>query len=593
VSRIHRIPSRKPIDLSNILRLPKDTDYVVLWYGANARARTQGDVPTIYVWFRPLYGESHFGGFVVRQMAATFLGQLRIGSIWRNGISTQELELDEFDYEGSYTRRHWEDIVWAQMHPGLIPSDVYLLPYEHNDQSRLLRFHANGKTLLVPCIEFFTRCYARSGEVNRILLTYGPEEQDERLMLQEPIDSVPGARPIWIPPSTTDADAHFLARMRYDAEMSKKLKAFPAQLDQELMASKNNVAFLEFGPWYYGPAKLKVQGLDLGNGNFLGLRIVGHTLPEDIPDHALRMHKETDTASELARFPRPRREVHEIPEGQTITATQELGADQDTDIFVAHDPGIKILNTPAPVTTETVRRDRNGRTIRTPSAPSDCSAPGDVGGTGKGVASLQVQSEAITPSESAVLKLWTGLVYMQQANPALIRSIGWCTPSYTFQSPPSSPEASFRLPSLKFPRSVPEIRKTRAWLHRPGLPSTRSVFIFQIKTAQFTGYLFEVQRAVREVKNESGETKDMEDSYCGLVAIPEKDCDLPRWFSAIFEVISWQCGIMKNVLPHIKDLTSHQAYYQRTKRDEDTFEGQATAFLALTRLGIADLKYSK
>lgn len=101
MSRIHRIPSRKPIDLSNILRLPKDTDYVVLWYGANARARTQGDVPTIYVWFRPLYGESHFGGFVVRQMAATFLGQLRIGSIWRNGISTQELELDEFDYEGS------------------------------------------------------------------------------------------------------------------------------------------------------------------------------------------------------------------------------------------------------------------------------------------------------------------------------------------------------------------------------------------------------------------------------------------------------------------------------------------------------------
>lgn len=588
-----RTPSRKTADLSKVLHLPSDTDYVVLWYGANARERTEGDVPTIYVWFRPLYLDRQFGKWEQRRMATTFLGQLRIGSIWRNGISTDELKFDEFPYTGSYMRSHWDDIVWAQKHPGLIPSDIYLLPYERNDQSRLLRFHANDTTLLVPCMEFFTRCYARSGEVNRILLTYRPEELDARLMLQDPIDSVPGARPIWIPPFTTDADAHFLARLRYDAEMSNRLKSFPAQLEQELMASKKNLAFLEFGPWYYGPAKLKVQGLDLGNGNFLGLRIVGHTLPEDIPVHALRVQKETDTESELARFPRPRREVREISEGQTIAVTQELGADQDTDIHVTHDPGMEILNTPAPVTTETVRRDRNGRTIRTPSAPSNCSTPGEVGGTGKGVASLRLQSEAITPSAGSVMKLWAGLVSMQEANPVLIRSVGWCTPSYTFQSSSAAPETSFRLPILKPSRAVPDIRKTFKWLHRPGLPTPRSVFVFRIQTAHFTGYLFEVQRAVREVENESGEAGVKEDSYCGLVAIPKNDCDLPRWFNTIFEVISWQCGIMKKVLPHIKDITSRQSYYPRSKSDEHALKGQATAVLALTELGIFNLEDSK
>lgn len=59
-----------------------------------------------------------------------------------------------------------------------------------------------------------------------------------------------------------------------------------------------------------------------------------------------------------------------------------------------------------------------------------------------------------------------------------------------------------------------------------------------------------------------------EDSYCGLVAIPKNDCDLPSWLNTIFEVISWQCGIMKNVLPYIKEITSHQSYYPRSKRDE-------------------------
>ena len=566
---------------------------MVLWYGANARARTYGDVPTIYVWFRPLYQDSTFGGWVQRRLATTFLGQLRIGSIWRNGISTDELELDEFSYTGPYTPSHWEDIVWAQKYPELIPSDIYHLPYQINDQSRLLRFHTNGKTLLVPCMEFFTRCYARSSEVNRILLTYRPDELDARLMVQEPIDSVSGTRPIWVPPFTTDADAHLLARLRYDAEMSKKLRRFPAVLDHELMASKNNVAFMKFGPWYYGPAELKVQGIDLGNGHFLGLRIVGHTLPEDIPVHALRVQKETDRNGELAGYPMPLREVHEVPEGQTIAVAQELGADGDTDINVIQDPGIEILNTPAQVTTETVRRDRNGRTIRTPSAPSSCSAPGEVGGTGKGVGNLQAHSEALPSAGGSVLKLWAGLVDLQQANPNLIRSVSWCTPGYAFQSPPAVPEASFQLPKLHSSREVHEMHDTNKWLHRPGLTSTRSVFVFRIQTDNFTGYLFEVQRAVREVKNGAGDKESKEDNYCGLVAIPQNGCDLKKWLNIIFEVISWQRGIMKKVSSNIKDITSHQHYYPRSKRDSKALEGQATALLALQRLGIKNLKNSE
>lgn len=524
-------------------------------------------------------------------MAATFLGQLRIGSIWHNGVSTDELELDEFRYTGSYTRSNWEDIVWAQEYPELIPSDVYRLPYESNDQSRLLRLHTNGKTLLVPCMEFFTRCYARSSEVNRILLTYRPAELDARLMLQEPIDSIPGTRQIWIPPFTTDADAHLLARLRYDTEMSKKLRGFPAELEQKLIASKNHVAFLAFGPWYYGPAKLKVQGIDLGNGNFLGLRIVGHTLPEDIPVHALRVQKEPDMNGELADYPMPRRQVHEVPEGQTIGVTQELKAEWDTDIYAIQDPGIEILNTPAQVTTETVRRDRNGRTIRTQSTPSNCSAPGEVGGTGKGVGSLQAHSVALPSAGGSVLKLWAGLVYLQKANPNLIRSVSWCTPDYTFQSPPAAPEASFKLPRLKHTRMGHEIHDTNIWLHRPGLASTRSVFVFRIQTPHFTGYLFEVQRAIREVKNKAGEKEKKEENYCGLVAIPQNGCDLRKWLHTVFEVISWKRGIMKKVSLEIKDITSLQKCYARSKRDEQSLEGQSTALLALEKLGITNLNY--
>jgi hypothetical protein len=568
-------------------------DYVVHWYGANSHARTIGDVPTIYVWFRLLFRDGQFGGLVYQRMASTFLGQLRIGSIWRNGISTHELEFDEFKFNVLYKRSNWDDVVWMQKHPGLIPADSYPLPYNGNDQSRLLRFHSDGKTLLVPCMEFFSRCYAHSAEVNRVLLTYGTPELEDRLMLSEPIPSLSDTRQIWIPPITTDADAHLLARMRYDEEMSKRLRAFSAQLDQELMASKRSLAFLTFGPWHYGLATLKVQGMNLGNGNFLALRIVGHTLPEDYPVHALRLHKETDTESELAHFPKLRREIHEVPEDQTLAVTQESMADQDTCTNVIKDPGIEILNTPAPVTTETVRRDRNGRTTRIPPAPSSDSAPGEIGGTGKGVASLHVHSQPTKPSEGAVLQLWAGLLYLQEANPGLIDSVGCCTPSYTFQGPPAVPKPSFRLPNIKFFRSVEDNKKTRLWLHRPGLSSARSVFIFQIKTANYTGYIFEVQRAVRQIEGKSGEKKTKEDNYCGLVAVPKDGCDLKSWFDTVLEVISWKCGIMKEVRPHIKHVTSHQSYYPRSQRDGDTLEGQATAFRALTKLGLLDLNYSK
>ncbi len=79
---------------------------------------------------------------------------------------------------------------------------------------------------------------------------------------------------------------------------------------------------------------LKVEGINLGNCSFLALRVVGHSLPEDYLVHALHIHKENDTESELTRFPKLRREIHEVTEGQALAVTQESMADQDSDINV-------------------------------------------------------------------------------------------------------------------------------------------------------------------------------------------------------------------------------------------------------------------
>lgn len=569
----------------------------MLWYGGIKDARTQGDVPYVVVFFRELRDGVLDDRWIFRWAKATLLGQMRIGSIWRNGFSERQIVFKEYHHVGAYSLEQWDDTISAGSAP--ITNHGYKLPYGQAERSRMLQLRSRTGTLYVPCLEFFTRCYARDAEVNRVLLTYGASEITERLLLDAAVEQITGAKSVWVPPRVPFSDARLLAHLRYDQAAWNKVKSINAELDHQLRAQSKLHAFVPIGPWHFGPAQLKVEGVLLTNGDFLGLRIMGHTLPET------QVHAEYEIGSlnnngEPGTTPRPHRQIHEVPEGSPVTVNEHQASDSNTDFYVTPDPAMEILNVVPPITKKPVHKPPHKPTIRVPSESSDSAASGDASGTGKGVGTLIVNSDAVLVSQGSVWDLWNGLLAVQQANTSIIQSLCWYHPQHVFAERQVQAYVQLPMPESKskgldgLDESENAKKKTmeiRAWLNRTQLPGPRGACVIQVVTPSITGYLFEVQRTTKlEVDGkQDGENESVaeSDSYCGLAVIPPNGANFGNWLNQVLTAISTEQGVMKRVLLRIK--SQHVDFYRRSPKRTEYLSGIHTAMTALDKLKIEGL----
>jgi hypothetical protein len=360
-----------------------------------------------------------------------------------------------------------------------------------------------------------------------------------------------------------------------------------AKLDQEFNVNNNSFAFVPIGPWYYGPAQLRVEGVQLSTGDFLGLRIVGHSLPEEPEIKAFYEKREKKTDGEVGNFPVPRREIKDVPEGQTTPTTEASAADNNTDIYIINDPSIKILGRAANITLECVLRERGRGTIRVPSPESDSSASGETSGTGKGVGQARFHSAAVLESGGSVQDLWNGLIYLQKQNSSVIKSVRWYHPLNKFNTEKDDAKEYISLPTPK--QDDVNFNDTLNWLNRASLPGRRGVFIVQVKTPSITGYLFEIQRSTK--KDENSQNLIEIDRYCGLAAVPVPQTgeDVEDWIDGVLNAITSHKGIMSKVLNDIKVLYGED--YKRLNKGDNKTIGKLTAFQALQKLGIQGLRY--
>lgn len=573
-----------------------DRDYALLWYGGFKDARTQGDVPYVAVFFRELRDGVLGGSWILKWAKATLLGQMRIGSIWRNGFSERQIVFQQHDHLCEYSLKQWDDTVSAGSLP--IAAHGYELPYR-KEHSRLLQLRSRKGVLYLPCMEFFTRCYARDAEVNRVLLTYGADEITERLLLDAAVEPVTGAKSVWIPPRVPFADARLLAHLRYDEAAWNKVKSINAQLDHQLRANKERYAFVPVGPWHFGPAQLKVEGMPLSNGDFLGLRIVGHTLPET------QVHAEYEFGShpdegEMGTYPLPQRKTREVQEDSPVQVNEHQAPDTNTDFFLVHDPAITILNAVPPIIKKAVHKPPRRPTIRVPSESSDSAASGDAAGKGKGVGTQIVQSDAVLMSEGSVWDLWKGLLAIQQANPSIIQSLCWYHPQHAFtekqvQAYVQLPQIESKSEGLDVSEELTSEKKKsmeiRAWLNRSHLPGPRGACVIQVVTPSITGYLFEVQRAKKpEVDGKQAEEKGSftePENYCGLAVVPPNGAEFVRWLNTVLTAVSTAKGVMSKVLGQID--MQYGEDYKRTSKRVDPTPGITTALNALSKLKIEGL----
>lgn len=581
--------SPKQVELRS-LNLDPSKRFVVWWYGAICRSMRANEVPRVVLSFRQLHDNGTLGHFCSCNVALTSLGQLRIGSVWENHRSRDQVVYSRETFEVNFADTHWTQALSCAQHRAktgneLISQDAYPLRFGSGDRSRLVLLSHNLGTLLVPCLEFL-RCYGRNQEINRVLTTYEWPEVVERLRLDEPVAPVHGSRVVDLPWFATDSDAHLLAHLRYDGFTQRKLRGIHSEIESELgpPRSGSHYAFPAIGPWFTGSAKLEVEGIEVRPGVFLGLRITGYTVPVLPSIHVLRTELPDVGNEEYSGKPHPPRHMRQLREDEVALVDDELTPNAGSEATVIADPSIRILEA-APVTKVTTEKSM-ARGARGPAAQAaDVSAPGQVSGSAKGIGLAHFVSDIELEPQGALRDLWNGLRHLQSQNPEVLTVLGWF--SFEGHGTRNSGE-ELKLISLGFAEteargmalSAPAMKWVYMHLDEPTKP--RGVLIIEVGSPLTHGYLFEVQR--RQISSAASDDEEKEEPYCGLAVKPPAGRSPPEWIPDVLFQIAEAKGRMKKALASLPTLDGRD--YRRSSSSSDEVPGQSTATKALDKLGI-------
>ncbi|MDP4078527.1 hypothetical protein [Acidovorax sp. A1169] len=582
-------PSRKPAELTS-LGLPPGDSFVVWWYGAIKNNLSENWVRRVVVWFRHLREDGTLGEFCTRDAALTSLGQLRIGSVWKNGISKEQVKFARRRFKVTFSADTWTGSSSCAEYrsaegPDLIPEEAHPLFYRAGDRSKLLLLeHAKGR-LLIPCLEFL-RCYGREQNINRILTLYEWNQVVESLHLDVPVEPQSGAAVIDLPARLGRDEAHLLAHLRYFDFARQWVPRIKSEIDLQLGSPKDikALAFPTIGPWFRGLAEIEVEGVETGSGDFLGLRIVGYTVPAEPAIVTLRSEFPIEGTEEYSTRPYPIQRFRRLDQDEVTPVADDQAPDNSAEIVLVPDPSIRFLGQPAPVSV----RSRKGEVERNTPGPmpleSKISAPGNARGSGKGIGRAEHHSKAELEQEGAILDLWRGLKYLKTLHPGVITRLASLTASDTLSADLNEQP---RLASLS-PNAEPGTghsltASAKKWLfldaNQPKRP--RGVLIVEVNSNGSTGYLFEVERAVRG-PNLLGEMR--EEEYCGLAVRCPRNVRLQDWMPRVLFWIAQNEGKMKRVASSIPWLDARE--YRRSFSASDVVIGQSTAMNALEKLGM-------
>lgn len=595
ISPVQLARSPKQIELKT-LNLDADKRFVLWWYGAICRSMHKNHVPRVVVWFRQLHDDGMLGSFFSSTVALTSLGQLRMGSVWENKRSRVQVRYTRQLFNMNFQEEHWAYARSSAMHRNrtggeLIPQDVYPLRFGAGDRSKLLTLNHDQGTLLIPCLEFL-RCYGRDQEINRILTTYGWDEVVHRFRLDEPVTHMTGFRVVDLPWFATDPDAHLLSHLRYDGFTQRKVRGIRAEIENELgpPSSGNRFAFPTIGPWFTGPARIEVEGLEISPGSFLGLRITGYTVPLKPSIHILRNEFPEVGDEGYSGKPHPARHTREFGEDEITPIGDDLTPEHGSEMLVIADPSIRMLEA-APVKKLTTDKSVSRGSPGTAAQAAEVGAPGEAGGSGKGVGLARFVSDIELEQKGALRDLWNGLQHLQSQHPEILTVLGW----FSFEGT-TSPSATqeLKLVSLGFPENVEGGKSLSAhatkWVYMyPDEPTKpRGCLIVQVGSPLVHGYLFEVQRRIISKDSEKGAK---EEPYCGLAIKAPAGKSQADWIPEVLFQIAEAEGIMKSALANLPSLNGQD--YRRSFSNSDVVAGQSTAAKALSKLNITFPKRSQ
>lgn len=544
------------VSLSDHLK-GNNTDWVVWWFGGFLKSRTENTQPDCVVVFRELKGNQVSEETFTRRIPITSLGHVRIGTIWKNARLRQEMEYDQAEFKKvDFTEGSWKITSFREASRTRndlpYPLPIHPLQYEERDLAEMIEFPlSTGGKLVIPCIEFFTRCYGSSAELKRIISTYPWDEAlNQRLLAPQEEPEEPDIWKVKLRRRLVNDDVTFLAHVKYDPYAERSAKSIYAQLEKSHKSEKGyNLCFIKAKPWFQGSADIRVRGIWFDNQrSFLGLQVAGCSDPTGLPierDREDRHYSEWSDRGENddgAEGGLKERLLTKLP--QII----DLTGDEDPDSGAAE---VEILDPVFVKLGETrVIFDVRGQLHQgTPGTKwrgvsRDKFSGGDPHGSGKGVGRAAIHAEAIMESEGILRDMWKALLFMKKKYKE-IETAEW----FTFQGDFRSDEEP-KLISLEPFDNEEEIEDSskRNWPYfdtAKFIP--RGVLVIRTHVAGKMFYMLEIQRRPRKVKKKDGTIKPDEEKFQGLIFTLEGQNQLKSWLRRFLADIRPNKGVMSKL----------------------------------------------
>lgn len=521
---------------------------VTCWYGGVEKNPSENTVPLAHVAFRRLHSDGALGSIYTIPTAISHLGILRVGSVWSEGKLLGQIGLEKlpptsvFFDEGS-----WSCITAAEA--GLSGRSYKLgLPDEQKGALLIKLTAVSGKTILVPCMEFFIRCYGRSSETNRLLATYGVQEMKRRLLSSAEHDPhTLRIKPKW---GVRNSEVPFLAHVVYSEYTARKCANVHAALQAKFNPNDATPLFVEAEPWFEGRASIEGHGYWQDNETFLMLRIDGLSDPAGPPIIAERerFHAVPGTAGEK-HF---RKQSPQQPTQAEVDLTDSDAPSGDAS-RVIYDPPFRTIGPKRKIYPKKIPTPGK-RSVATPDAPPNQLAPGDSAGRGNGTGKSEMFAQEWM-AEGILAQMWQTCTGIAAKYPDRISEVGWFTLTSGFQTA-GIPEYQYL--SIADTTRDPGAPPSAAGPAKPSKRSAKAVLIIRMTVQDRHLYIIEIYRKPRSASAEKG-GKTKEDRYRGLmVQLPTKQTEAKLQLRLIFQTILRhngrisEAGMNRNLthLPH-------------------------------------------
>lgn len=588
--KIRRVNS--VIKLKESLGAGNDT-LVAWWYAGFYKNPKDASQPHVLVIFRKISPGMASDEVVPRRVPMVALGQVRIGSIWKDDRCQAEASFELSQFSVNFSADNWRFTSLNQARQRReappFPTNTYKLQYE-NDRNWLVEFDLqNGGKLLIPCMEFFARCYGRSGELKRVLATYPWKGQADTAAsrLYAPLDrpDEPGKWQVRLRRRLVNGDVVFLAHAKYDPYTEQAAKSIYAQIETNHDPKLIIPAFVKVSPWFQGPAEIKVEGIRFNDGkSFLALRVVGMSDPNG--ELVLRSRENSGDAenpapegSPVAWAGAPERVLLKYPD--VIDLTGDLEPDQDGGAIEVQDADFEVLGNARKVINVRATQATSRAGPRGDSQCPTAISGGEAYGGGKGVGYASTHAKPVFESHGALRDMWNAMLSLHQSRPELIHAVSWYTFAQGFSSAPT-PELISLEPFTDDDVVTAEAR--RFPYMDPSVPSLRGVLVVRLTVADGYAYIVEIMRRPRKVTAEDGGIKDTEEAFQGLVFRLRHENQLIPWLRELLAKIRYANGVFKRLTgscPGIADSFSHRL---STKSTDGALPYEPVVLNALAKL---------